>query len=243
MRRPAVSVLLVLVLVMAGACAVAEPAPTQVLAADPLAAALTDLVSENPTVPNTVQLAFGGSAELLGRLRNGEAAAVLATDEASMRKAVDAGLTAGDPVPFAEDRLVIVTAPGNPAGIGGLAGLGAAGTRVALGTPDSPLGRETFAAFNAAAVAEPAGADRVPTAAEAVDKVANGEADAAVAYASAALDASDATASVEIPPEANVGTTYMIAPLNASQAAVGFVTLVTSQTGRSVLERHGFDLP
>lgn len=189
-----------------------------------------------------VELSFGSSTDLAGAAADGAPGDVLATaDEASMELAVEAGVTAADPVPFAVNELVLVTAPGNPRGVDGLADL--AGTTWVRCADEVPCGRAAVELLAAAAVrAEPASLEEDVRAT--LDKVAAGEADAGLVWASDAVAAGDAVAATPLAGTDRAGTTYWIAPLRgADDPAREWVRLVTSPDGRAALREAGFALP
>jgi molybdate transport system substrate-binding protein len=76
-------------------------------------------------------------------------------------------------------------------------------------------------------------------------KVATGELDAAITYATD-VAADPAVDGIDVPHEFDVVASYPIAVLRAAPdpgAASAFVEFVTSAEGQSLLEAHGFRLP
>ncbi|CUR55189.1 Molybdate-binding protein [metagenome] len=191
-----------------------------------------------------VVLSFGSSTDLAESAADGAPGDVLATaDQTSMQVAQDASVTAEDPLPFATNQLVIVTAPGNPEGISTLADLD--GTTWVRCADDVPCGRVAVSLLDAQSVtAEPASleADVKST----LEKVTSGEADAGLVYASDATAAGDAVDVVEIDGAEGALTTYFIAPLTQSKdsaLAADWIDLVTSDDGEQSLVDAGFTLP
>src|ERR1700753_2084945 len=91
-----------------------------------------------------VQFVFSGSSDLASSLSQGADADVFASgDPADMSIVSDAGAVSGPPVPFASNRLVVVTAPGNPKKLATLADLRAPGLHIALCNTQSPCGTAT----------------------------------------------------------------------------------------------------
>lgn len=189
------------------------------------ASSLTDVFAELGDLHDGHEsLVHGGSGVLATQIGEGAPGDVFASADAEAMAAVD-----DDAVVFATNRLVILVPDGNPAGIDGVADL--AGVRLALCGPDAPCGRYAAQAFAAAGLDVPA-ASREEGARGVVQKVAGGEADAGVAYAT---DVADGTEAIEVP---GVEATYVIAALTDEGEA--FVDLVLSDEGQAVLESHGF---
>ncbi|MBC2932916.1 molybdate ABC transporter substrate-binding protein [Nocardioides sp. zg-1228] len=212
------------------------------------AASLTDVFAEL-AVPfeeehdTEVGFSFGSSTDLAGQAADGAPGDVLATaDDASMAVAQDAGVT-GDVETFATNVLTIVVPDGNPAGIASLDDLAdATWVRCA---DEVPCGKV------AAAVLDAAGVEADPVSLEddvraTLDKVASGEADAGLVYASDAVAAADDVDSVEIPAADDALTSYSVATLDQSQdpaLAADWVTWVTSDEARAILTDAGFGTP
>ena len=200
-----------------------------------------DFESEHDGVD--VEVITGSSTELAAQAADGAPGDVLATaDETSMRVAEEAGaVTASEP--FATNVLVIATPPGNPAGVRSLADLaGATWVRCA---DEVPCGRVALAVLADHGIdAEPVSLEE--DARSTLDKVATGEADAALVYRTDAITVGDAVTTIEVPGAQEHRTTYVIAPLD--QAADGdlaraFVDLVNAPTGRDALDAAGFGSP
>lgn len=212
------------------------------------AASLTDVFgvlgeryrSSHPEVE--LEQVFGSSTDLAESAADGAPGNVLATaDETAIRIAVDAGVTAGRPRPFATNRLVIVTAPGNPERIGGLGDLG--GHTWVRCADDVPCGR---LALTLLAVVRGAGepASLEVDVRSTLDKVVSGEADAGLVYASDAVASGDQVERVPIDGSAQAATTYWIAPTAAGgEAARAWIALVRSAAGRRALTEAGFGVP
>jgi molybdate transport system substrate-binding protein len=160
-----------------------------------------------------------------------------------MTELTDEGLIAGEPEVFARNRLVIVTKPGNPEGIEGLADLAAAGT-VSLCGSEVPCGRYAQQALDAAGVEIPeTSVTRGQSAGATLTAVAEGDAGAGIVYASDAEAAGDAVSTVDIPDDQDVLATYMIgvtAAAGSPDTAEGFMDWVLGDDGQAVLADHGF---
>ena len=217
-----------------------------VLAASSLTEVFTVLAEDFETQHDgvEVELSFGSSTDLAETAADGAPGDVLATaDATSMGVAQDAGVAADEPVAFAANSLVLVTAPGNPDGIGSLADL--AGTTWVRCADDVPCGRVAVELLGAAGVtADPASLE--VDVKSTLEKVTSGEADAGLVYASDAVAAGDAVDVVEIAGSDAAPTTYLVVTLEqAGDAglAAGWVDLVTSDEGRAALADAGFTMP
>jgi molybdate transport system substrate-binding protein len=226
------------------ACGGQDEQTLTVLAAASLTETFTELAvefeDEHPGVD--VDLVFGSSTTLADQAADGAPGDVLATaDSRAMDIAVDGGVTAGRPETFALNELVIVTPPGNPAGIAGLDSLARPGVDWARCVSSAPCG----------ALAEEALARRASRAepvTEEVDvkavlaRVVAGEVDAGLVYRTDALAAGDDVETVEVDPAAP-STVYEIAALDGPGSAAEFVELVLSDEGQAVLRDAGFQQP
>ncbi|MGH2722032.1 MAG: molybdate ABC transporter substrate-binding protein, partial [Actinomycetota bacterium] len=187
---------------------------------------------------------FGSSSSLATQIveGNGIADVFASADGTTMGKVEAAGLVEGSPATFARNRLQIVVGAGNPLDIAGLADLARPGLKVVLAAPQVPVGR-----YGAEALAK-AGVEVEPVSLEAdvkavLTKVALGEADAGIVYATDLEAAGSTVEGVEIPDAHNVVATYPIASIrNAGNPALAtaFVEYVLSEEGRRVLLDHGF---
>lgn len=174
---------------------------------------------------------FGSSSRLVAQVVEGAPVDVLATaDEQTMQRVVDAGLVAGAPVVFAANRLVIA----HRGAVRVVGDLARPGLRVVLAAPAVPAGRYAAEALAAAGVTVRPVSLELDVKAVAA-KVASGEADAGIVYATDA-DA-DGLQSIDV----GVKARYAIAALRDDGRR--FVDLVRSEKGRRVLADHGFGLP
>lgn len=244
MKRAAVAALVLAMSLVLAACGDSGGrTKLRVLAAASLTESFTDLEKtyEKAHPDVEVTLSFDSSAILVEQLSRGLDADVLATaDEKSMDQAVSAHVISGRPRAFATNTLVIVTPPGNPAGITGIDDL--AGTKFAVCVPAAPCGDATkrlFALdrFTGRPATEEENVKGVLT------KVTSGEVDAGLVYASDAKSAGD---EVEVVPAANASEVVNVDPIAAVKgtrngaAARDWIALVTGQQGQKVLAQHGF---
>jgi molybdate transport system substrate-binding protein len=244
MRRPTWIPALLLALLLT-ACAGDDDRELTILAA----ASLTDVFEELATDFESdhdgaeVTFSFGPSSGLADQAADGAPGDALATaDEASMQVVEDAGV-AGEVEAFATNVVVIVTPPGNPAGVQSLADLEEA-TWVRC-ADDVPCGRVALAVLDANGIAaEPVSLEEDARAT--LDKVASGEADAGLVYATDAVAAGDSVETIQVPGAEEQRTTYVAATLEQAgdaDLAQAWVDFLTSEQGRAALTEAGFGLP
>lgn len=193
----------------------------------------------------SVTFNFAASSELVAQILEGAPADVYASaDLANMARLTEAGANAADPAVFATNRSEIVVATGNPLGIEGLADLSDPDLLVVTCAPEVPCGSY------AAQVFDNAGLDVTPDSYEenvkaVVTKVALGEADAGIAYATD-VRASDDVAGVEIPADVNVEAQYPVVVTSEAGNPVGgqaFVDFALGDAGQQILAEYGFSSP
>jgi molybdate transport system substrate-binding protein len=171
-----------------------ESAPLEVFAAS----SLRDVL---PQVDAEPRYTFAGSDELAAQIRDGATAdLVLSASAAPVRELHEAGLVE-EPVVFASNRLVVVVPDGDPARVDSFEGLARRGLKIVLGAEGVPIGdyaREAIAAAGLAGVR-----DNVVSLEQDVKgvlgKVALGEADAGIVYATDVAAAGDEVHALEIP--------------------------------------------
>ncbi|UDY36553.1 molybdate ABC transporter substrate-binding protein [Dermatobacter hominis] len=195
----------------------------------------------------TVTINFGSSGDLATQIQGGAPADVAAfAAESDMTELSDAGLLDGSSEIFATNELVIVTEPGNPAGIEGLSDLASAGV-VSLCAATAPCGRYADRVLADAGVTIPA--DRITRGQDVratLTAVTQGDASAGIVYVTDARAAGDAATSVEIPADRNAVARYPIAVVGATEnagAAEAFMDFVLAPRAREVLEAAGFGAP
>jgi molybdate transport system substrate-binding protein len=234
----------------------AEGGDLTVFAAASLSDAFEAIEQElEAATPNlSITYNFGGSQALVTQLEEGAQADVFASANVTqMDAAIAAGLIAGEPLPFAHNRLAIVTPAGNPAAIESAADLGKEGILLVLAQPEVPAGRyarESVCLMATDSAAYGGFVERVAAnvvseeedVRDVLAKVALGEADAGIVYVSDAVAAGDQVHVVDIPDEVNVTATYPVAILAGGDEALGsaFVAYLLSGEGQATLERYGF---
>jgi len=183
---------------------------------------------------------YDGSSTLATQIAEGAPADVFASaDEATMAKVSEFAL---EPAVFASNTLVIVVPAGNPKKVSTLADLTDVVT--VLCAPEVPCGAASGKLLTAADVTvDAASLEQNVTAV--LTKVAAGEADAGLVYATDVVGRSD-VASV-VPDRADeVVNRYPIAALKDAanpDAAAAFIAFVRSEAGRKILAGHGFGAP
>ncbi len=219
-----------------------------VMAAASLKSAFTKIAQQFKTDSpgSSVDFEFAGSSELATQLTQGAIADVFASaDTAQMDVVAQAGLLAGDPVKFASNSLVIVTAPGNPKKVGSFADLTKPGLNVVVCQKPVPCGSATQRIEDSSGVhLNPVSEE--PSVTDVLNKVTSGQADAALVYVTDALSAGNKVTAVSFPEAPRAVNIYPIAVLKkAPQALLAqkFVTLVTGDTGQKILAQAGFAEP
>jgi len=213
-----------------------------VFASSVLTGAFTDIgetfTAKHPGVE--VIFNFAGAGDLVAQIRQGASADVLAVADVSFMD--EASELVAAPTAFACNQLAIAVAPGNPLEITGLSDLSRSDLKVILGSGETSVGKQSQAALGRAGVTvEPVSLE--VTVKGVVTKVALGEADAGIVYATDVLAADGAIEGVTISEAQNVIATYPVAALAASahpDDARAFIDFVLSPEGQQVLTDHGF---
>jgi molybdate transport system substrate-binding protein len=201
-----------------------------------------------------VEFSFAGSNQLRTQLENGAKGDVFA---AADRKQIDAAVASkvvdGASVRvFAINRLALIVPKANTAGLKSFQDLARPGLKVVVADKAVPVGNYTRLMLEKADPAFAKGVDanivsREENVAAVVAKVALGEADAGIAYASdAAGKNGDKLAVLTIPAELDQRAEYLIAvtshPGDAA-IAMAFVEAVASREGQGSLRKRGFAVP
>jgi molybdate transport system substrate-binding protein len=205
----------------------------------------------------TLTVSTDSSAALETKIEQGAPADVfLSADTANPQKLVQKGLSAGEPVVFAVNRLAIVVASGNQGGITSPADLANSGVKVIAAGDEVPVTKyarqlvdnlakepgyptDFAAAYGRNVVSKEDNVKAV------IGKIELGEGDAAVVYATDAK-ASTKVTTVDIPDGANVPASYAAAIVGASShqdAARAFLGWLTNPDGQAILTSFGFHGP
>ena len=212
-------------------------------------------VEQTPGV--TVVTNYAGSSSLTAQLLEGAPADLLApADPDQMETVAAAGLLASEPRLFAGNRLTAIVPADNPAAVSSFRDLARPGVRLVLAIPGVPVraytdellaalredpafGPTFVGAFYANVVSEEANVRQVAA------KVALGEADAGLVYASdVTSQLSEAVAELALPGGYSITAAYPLAPLTAArepEAAAAFIEFVLSEAGQSILQQWGFE--
>src|SRR5690606_9716930 len=138
-----------------------------------------------------VRLVLGSSTMLAQQAVDGAPGDVLATaDEASMRLAEDGNALRDAPVAFASNALVLVVPAGNPAGGEAIADLDDADVDYVACAAPAPCGDLAADLLTSSGVTRPPASEEVDVRAV-LARVASGEADAGLVYATDAASAGD----------------------------------------------------
>ncbi len=208
-----------------------------------------DFEAANPGAK--VAINFGSSGDLATQIVSGAPVDVAAfAAESNMATLTDAKLLDGAPEVFATNKLVIVTKPGNPKKLTGLAELakvaGEGGT-VSLCAETAPCGKYADQVLQKAGVTIPA--DRITRGQDVratLAAVSDGDADAGVVYVTDATAVGDKVDTVTIPDGENAIARYPIAVVRATgnaSASTAFMRYVLGEKAQKVLADAGFDAP
>lgn len=214
----------------------ADPAP----AVQPVVFAAASLNKILPEIEPNANYSFDGSSGLVDQVAGGAPADVFASaDKKSMDRAVAEGLIDGEPKMFATNYLVLVVPKGNPAGVTGFdASLD--GVKLVVCAEDVPCGAATKKMAEANSLTlKPVSEETKVT--DVLGKVASGEADAGLVYATDAAS-SDAVEVMDVPGAKEDPNTYWVAVVKgAANSAEGraFADKLASEWGAQ-LQEFGF---
>ncbi len=201
---------------------------------------------------------FAGSQELRTAVEQGAKADVFASaDAANIDRLGSLGLTRGQAQVFATNRLAVVVPRDNPAGIKELRDLARSNVKLDVADPSVPVGGYTLQALDKISADATYGADfksrvlarvvsKENNVKQVVSKVALGEADAGIVYATDAQAAGDKVEALDIPDPFNVVAVYPIVAIkeSAQPALAGrFIAFVLSAQGQAILHKYGFAGP
>lgn len=229
-------VVLAAALALAG-CGGGEPEGAVVLAA----ASLGDVAAE---IDPEATVVAGGSNDLAAQIRDGaEADVFLSASAAPVEELREAGLVA-EPVAFASNRLVLVVSIEVEAGrIEDLADLARGDVTLVLGADGVPAGDYAREALAAAGLAGRVDVVSLEDDVKGVlGKVALGEADAGIVYATDARAAAGKARPVAIPNELQPEIRYWAAAVDPPSArARAYLERLLGPAGRELLHAAGFE--
>jgi molybdate transport system substrate-binding protein len=201
-----------------------------------------------------MRYSFDSSSALAAQIQQGAPGDIFASaDTKNADAVVAAGLTLGPAVPFAGNTLVVIVPADDPASIGTPADLAKPGVRIVAAGPDVPItGYADQAVANLAKLpgypdgyAASVGANvvsREDNVAAVVAKIALGEGDAGIVYATDAKTSQQVTA-IPIPAEASVTATYAAVALTSGtnqSGSPGFLDWLKGPVAQGILADHGF---
>ncbi|GAA4662537.1 molybdate ABC transporter substrate-binding protein [Gordonia humi] len=205
---------------------------------DDLSAAFTKAHPEYTVAP----IVYDGSQALAKQIVEGADVDVIAfANESSLDPVTEAGLSDKGSI-FATNTMEIAVAPGNPKHITTLADLAKPDVTTVLCAPEVPCGSASQKLLKAAnidvkAVSEETNVTSVVT------RIANGEADAGLVYATDVAAAGDKLEGVTLPNADDAINRYpIVVPKNAPspEAAKAFADFVLSAEGQKILKQYGF---
>ena len=209
------------------------------------AASLTQVF---PQIDRSPQYSFAGSDQLALQIRQGAPADVYAAASPKHPQLLYHDGLVTKPVTFATNKLIVLVPKSNPARITSVYDLRRSGVKVVIGDRGVPIGAYTRQLFDTLGITDDVMRNVVSQETDVksiVSKVAFGEADAGLVYATDARPVASQAKSITIPAWAQPLIRYQIAVVNSSGHKVGaraFVRKVTSARGRLLLKRAGFGL-
>ena len=242
--RPSPRLLLLIFILLTSCQSKTDEQEIVVFAASSLTDSFNELAAtfEAKHPSSNIVLNFASSSQLAAQILEGAPADVFASaNEQQIQLVEDAGLVEGSSHIFATNRLVLITPQDNPADIHQILDLARSNTRFVTAVRGVPIREYTetlLAGFGEYDAIVENIASEEPNVRLVVLKVALGEADAAIVYAT------DVTTDVAdqlrvIPLDAPTIPTYYIASLNDNV----FTDFVLSEEGQAILQKWGFDAP
>jgi molybdate transport system substrate-binding protein len=208
--------------------------------------AASSLTEVFPRIDGSPQYSFAGSDQLALQIRQGAPADVYAAASPKHPQLLYHDGLVSKPVTFATNKLIVLVPRSNPAGITSVYDLRRSGVKVVIGDRTVPIGAYTRQLFDALGITDDVMHNVVSQETDVksiVAKVALGEADAGLVYATDAKPVASRARSIKLPAWAQPLILYQIAVVNSSSrkvAARAFVRKVTSDRGRALLKRAGF---
>jgi molybdate transport system substrate-binding protein len=206
----------------------------------------------NPGV--TVTFNFAGSQALRTQIEQGAAADVFASaSHKDMDTLVGENLAPSDYKDFANNLLIVILPPKNPANVQTLADLAKPGLKLILEDKSVPAGAYSLQILDNMSKDPTYGADfsknvlanvvsNETDVKQVVSKVDMGEGDAGIVYVTDAIAAPDLK-TIDIPANYNVIAKYPIAVLSKApnaDLAAAFVAFVQSDDGQAIMKKWGF---
>jgi molybdate transport system substrate-binding protein len=210
--------------------------------------AAASLAEVFPEIDPDANFSFAGSDELATQIREGAPADVYAAASSKYpQELYEEGLVE-EPATFATNRLVLVVPTANPGGIDSVDDLLQPGTRLVVAAEGVPVGDYTRTVLATLGLSK--ALDNVVSNEDDVKgvsgKVALGEADAGIVYATDVTAVADRVLAFELPDDAQPPIEYQVAVVTGSDdedAAEELVEKLLGAEGREALERAGFVVP
>jgi molybdate transport system substrate-binding protein len=202
-----------------------------------------------PRLDKTPRYSFAGSDQLALQIQQGAPADVYAAASAKYSELLYHSGFLLKPVVFATNKLVVIVPRSNPGHVASVYDLRRDGLRVVIGDKTVPIGSYTRQILDALGITADVMKNVVSQETDVkgiVAKVALGEADAGLVYATDSRSVAAKVRVVPLPAWAEPPIRYEIAVVKASShraAARAFVKRVLSKRGRALLQRAGFGLP
>jgi molybdate transport system substrate-binding protein len=234
----------VVALALAGCGSADDPDTLLVLAASSLTdsfdAMETAFEAVNPDVD--VEISVAGSSALSVQIEQGAPADVVAlADTAPMDALAAAGLVERS-IPFAANTMVLAVPIDNPGDVDGLDALSDSGLLIGVCAPQVPCGRYAREVLDAAGVDASLDTEE-PDVRSLAGKIASGELDAGLVYATDVGSMPDRLVAIPLPDGVDVRAEYPIAVVSATDArdrARRFIDFVNSAAGQAILADAGF---
>ena len=226
---------------LAAGCNKTNPDRITVLAASSLTEAL-------PRVTTNAYYSFGGSDFIAAQVRENVPADVFISANARYADDLEAEGLLEEVRVVVRNHLVIVVQEGNPLGISNLVDLASPEVRFVVAAPTVPAGEYTRVAFEelGLSVLLESVVSNENDVKAVVGKIALGEADAGIAYATDIQPLKDKVESLPLPIKGQPNIEYrggIIASSSRKGAARFFLDMLESEVGKSTFLNAGFDLP
>ncbi len=208
--------------------------------------AASSLTQVFPRIDASPQYSFAGSDQLALQIRQGAPADVYAAASPKYPQLLYHDGLVSKPVTFATNKLIVLVPRSNPAGIASVYDLRRSGVKVVIGDRGVPIGAYTRQLLDTLGITDDVMRNVVSQETDVksiVAKVALGEADAGLVYATDAKPVASRARSIKLPAWAQPLILYQVAVVNSSSHKVGaraFIRKVASDRGRLLLKRAGF---
>ncbi|MGO0575391.1 molybdate ABC transporter substrate-binding protein [Ornithinimicrobium panacihumi] len=244
MRRRALTLLALPLLLPLSACGGASDQTITVLAAASLTDVFKDIATdfEDDHDGVEVEFSFAASSTIVQQVNEGAPADVVALAGISALEPLTAEHRTTEPVVFATNSLMLAVPTDNPADVDGVDDLTRDGLRLVVCAGQVPCGGATDALFDTLGIS-PQVASYEQDVRATLTKVELGEADVGIVYRTDVAAAGDRVTGIEIPHDVNVVNTYPILTVSERQLAQDFVNEVFSERGRQHLIDAGFVVP